>query len=48
MTWEEAGLISKYPEVNDKLRYYASRNVRVSDLQDAKKQLEEDLEKKKA
>jgi hypothetical protein len=44
MTWEEAGLISKYPEVNEALRREASRNVQAPELQKLKKGLEEDLE----
>jgi argininosuccinate lyase len=40
MTWEEAGLISKYPEVQKQLHAAASRNMRVQDLQELKKQLE--------
>jgi hypothetical protein len=44
MTWEEADLISKYPDVNEALHFEASRNVQVPELQKLKKGLEEDLE----
>jgi hypothetical protein len=45
MTWEEADLISKYPEVMEALRFEVSRNVQVPELQKLKKGLEEDLER---
>ena len=40
MTWEEAGLISKYEWINDLLRAAASRNVSVDGLRDLKEELE--------
>lgn len=40
MTWEEAGLISKHPMVNEVLREAASRNEQVPALQALKEKLE--------
>ena len=44
MTWEEAGLISKYPEVMEALRAGASRNLPVPELQHIKENLEKEIE----
>lgn len=44
MTWEEAGLISKYPEVNERLRAAAARNVTVVGLCQLKEQWEAEHE----
>jgi hypothetical protein len=44
MTWEEAGLISKYPQVTEELRKLASRNVSVPALQATKERMERLIE----